>query len=219
VGGLLNTTALASFCAGTNCYLVTWKDAGFLGSSADASQSTAASQPQVVASGVVETQNGVPTVYFGSSAYLTFGGAGPYTNNSFFGVAQPVNASNPVLFSGAAGSFQISVNSLKVVMGSAAVANFPTSTYTMSTTLSVISGFYTPGGSNNSTNVNGNSFSFSASTAFSAGVSFIGRYGPLATFYWNSNISELVYFGVFLSSSDENTLRLNEENSFGISGT
>jgi hypothetical protein len=64
VGGLEDTATLAAFCSGTNVYLVTWKNQGSLGSAGDASQSTAANQPQVCAAGVVETQNGQPTLVF-----------------------------------------------------------------------------------------------------------------------------------------------------------
>jgi hypothetical protein len=83
-GGLLNTTALASFCSGTNAYLVTWKNAGSFGSSGDATQSTAANQPQVCASGVVTTKNGVPAIRFtsGTVSLLAPKFAAPSTNRS-----------------------------------------------------------------------------------------------------------------------------------------
>ena len=70
VNGLLDVITLLAFVGSGNGYVVTWYNQGSLGSSGDATQSTAASQPQIVASGVVETQNGVPSVYFGGSQSL-----------------------------------------------------------------------------------------------------------------------------------------------------
>jgi hypothetical protein len=99
LGGILNTAQLISFCAATNCYVVTLKDQGSLGASGDATQSTAASQPQIVASGVVETWNNQPAVYFGGSQYLATAGN-----------VQVVNATTGVWSAAAVGNTGLATN-------------------------------------------------------------------------------------------------------------
>ena len=58
----LDTTSLASFCSGTDGYVTTWYDQS--GNGNDATQTTAANQPQIVSSGSVITENGKPAVQF-----------------------------------------------------------------------------------------------------------------------------------------------------------
>jgi len=65
VNNELDTTSLASFCSGTNGYVTTWYDQS--GNGYNATQTTAASQPQIVSSGSVITENGKPTVQFDGS--------------------------------------------------------------------------------------------------------------------------------------------------------
>jgi hypothetical protein len=70
--GGLDTSSLTSFCSGTNGFITTWYDQS--GNSRDASQTTAASQPQIVSSGSVITANSKPTLRFdGVNDFLTLG--------------------------------------------------------------------------------------------------------------------------------------------------
>jgi 3D (Asp-Asp-Asp) domain-containing protein len=57
VSGNLDTTALTSFCSGTNGFVTTWYDQS--GNGRNATQTTAANQPQIVSSGSVLTLTGV----------------------------------------------------------------------------------------------------------------------------------------------------------------
>jgi hypothetical protein len=61
-GENLNTSALTSFCSGTNGFVKTWYDQS--GNSRDATQATAANQPQIVSSGSVILQNSKATLDF-----------------------------------------------------------------------------------------------------------------------------------------------------------
>jgi len=61
----LDTTALTAFCGAGNGFVTTWYDQS--GNSNDATQTTAASQPQIVSSGSVITENGKPSVQFDGS--------------------------------------------------------------------------------------------------------------------------------------------------------
>ena len=58
----LDTSALTSFCSGTNGFVTTWYDQS--GNGRNAVQTTAASQPQIVSSGSVLTENSKPSVRF-----------------------------------------------------------------------------------------------------------------------------------------------------------
>jgi hypothetical protein len=67
--GDLDTSALATFCAGTDGYVVRWYDQS--GNSNDAVQATTSAQPQIVASGsVLVDANGNPKVVSGSAQGL-----------------------------------------------------------------------------------------------------------------------------------------------------
>jgi 3D (Asp-Asp-Asp) domain-containing protein len=63
--GNLDTTALTSFCSGTNGFVTTWYDQS--GNGRNQLQTTAANQPQVVSSGSVLTLNSKPSLLFSSS--------------------------------------------------------------------------------------------------------------------------------------------------------
>jgi hypothetical protein len=58
--GNLDTTALTSFCSGTNGFVTTWYDQS--GNANNAVQTTAANQPQIVSSGSVITLNSKPSI-------------------------------------------------------------------------------------------------------------------------------------------------------------
>jgi len=67
----LDTTALLSFVGSGNGFVVTWYNQN--GSGNHATQSTAANQPQIVTSGVVELSSSLPTMkYDGSNDFLLF---------------------------------------------------------------------------------------------------------------------------------------------------
>jgi hypothetical protein len=61
-GENLDTLSLTSFCSGTNGFVTTWYDQS--GNGRNATQTTAANQPQIVSSGSVLTENSVPTCAF-----------------------------------------------------------------------------------------------------------------------------------------------------------
>ena len=82
--GALDTTTLTTFCSGTNGFVKTWYDQS--GNSANATQSTAANQPQIVSSGSVLNVNSKPSLQFdGSNDHLpnSFNGSLPANVSSF----------------------------------------------------------------------------------------------------------------------------------------
>jgi hypothetical protein len=62
VNNELDTSALTTFCSGTNGFVTTWYDQS--GNGYNATQTTAANQPQIVSSGSILTENGKPAVEF-----------------------------------------------------------------------------------------------------------------------------------------------------------
>ena len=65
-GANLDTSALTSFCSGTNGFVTTWYDQS--GSGVNATQTTAVNQPQIVSSGNILLQNVKPTIVFSGFA-------------------------------------------------------------------------------------------------------------------------------------------------------
>jgi len=65
VNNVLDTSSLTSFCSGTNGFVTTWYDQS--GNGRNATQTTAASQPQIVSAGLVILNNTKPSIQFGVS--------------------------------------------------------------------------------------------------------------------------------------------------------
>ena len=89
VNGDLNTTTLTSFCSGTNGFVTTWYDQS--GNSRDATQTTAANQPQIVNSGSVILENTKPTLQFDGSNDLFNITNKPLTGATSFSIFSIVN--------------------------------------------------------------------------------------------------------------------------------
>jgi hypothetical protein len=103
--GGLDTSSLTTFCSGTNGFVTTWYDQS--GNGRDATQTTAANQPQIVSSGSVILDNGKPAVQFdgvndgftnnlsGSSSNYYLIGVANYTSgrilSSYFTTTIPLN--------------------------------------------------------------------------------------------------------------------------------
>jgi hypothetical protein len=65
--GNLDTTALTSFCSGTNGFVTTWYDQS--GNGRNATQTTAANQPPIVNAGSIYLENGKPAIDWSGSNY------------------------------------------------------------------------------------------------------------------------------------------------------
>jgi hypothetical protein len=85
VNNELDVSDLQSFCSGTDGFVQTWYDQS--GNGRNATQTTAANQPQIVSSGSVISENGKPSLQFdGSNDSLNFNGL-VYTTNTVFATA------------------------------------------------------------------------------------------------------------------------------------
>ena len=83
IGNNLNTSALTSFCGAGNGFVTTWYDQS--GNARNATQTTAASQPQIVSSGNIILENTKPAIQFdGSNDNLSINSFSNTTSNSIF---------------------------------------------------------------------------------------------------------------------------------------
>jgi hypothetical protein len=87
----LDTSSLTSFCSGTNGFVTTWYDQS--GNGRNATQTTAANQPQIVSSGSILTLNSKTSMlYTGNSGmgltYANFTGATSYSITSVFSAVE-----------------------------------------------------------------------------------------------------------------------------------
>jgi hypothetical protein len=80
VNNILDTSALTTFCSGTNGFVTTWYDQS--GNGRNATQATAANQPQIVSSGSVLTVNTKPSIVFSNSRLNISSNFWTYTGDS-----------------------------------------------------------------------------------------------------------------------------------------
>ena len=132
--GDLDTTALTSFCSGTNGFVTTWYDQS--GNAINAVQTTASSQPQIVSSGSVLLLNTKPTINFdGNNDYLDIPTLLSLDNLSVLNVMAFTNTNNDrVALSVTEGSSRATYigfkngSNLQYLFGSQTVTNNPQNT-------------------------------------------------------------------------------------------
>ena len=93
------TVTFSSFYSGTNVYVTKWYDQS--GNADHAAQATTSAQPQIVKSGSLITENGIPSVEFSgshTSVYLSLGTSLSLANGSLFGVYKVVSTSSTAGF-------------------------------------------------------------------------------------------------------------------------
>lgn len=97
----LNTSALTSFCGSGNGFVTTWYDQS--GNTRNATQTTAANQPQIVSSGSIFTKNGKSTINFSlSTAPVCLDASFTSTNQYWaaFGVITPFTITSGLYYYG-----------------------------------------------------------------------------------------------------------------------
>jgi hypothetical protein len=89
--GVLDESALTTFCGAGNGFVTTWYDQS--GSANDATQSTAANQPQIVSSGLVILTNTKPALKFNdlNDNFQITSNFNTFNTNSIFNICAPLN--------------------------------------------------------------------------------------------------------------------------------
>jgi hypothetical protein len=82
VNNELDTSSLTTFCSGTDGFVTTWYDQS--GNARNATQATAANQPQIVSSGSVILENGKPAIQFDGTDDSLSATQIAFTNNLSF---------------------------------------------------------------------------------------------------------------------------------------
>lgn len=97
--GNLNESALTTFVGGNDGFVTTWYDQS--GNGNNAVQSTAANQPKIVSSGVVEKDNGKPKLIFNGNSLFDCGDVLTVGSNNLitFVVARDTSAGGGVFYS------------------------------------------------------------------------------------------------------------------------
>lgn len=226
--GALDWQDAQAFAGSGNAFIVTWKNERTFSAAGDATQSTAASQPQIVASGVVETQNGVQSVYFNGAQNLSSAAYTAYSAGFYQNVVGGIYANTAYnTFSGrTAGIFHAPVDTLFntasmteyfAIGANGTTIYFPTIQYTIANGFSI----WGAGASLSQAifSRNGVVQSFAAPSTYQdvSTATVLGARNDLVSTL-NGFISEFSIFPVVLSTSDLATLEVNQAAFFGISG-
>ena len=221
--GNLDTAALKTFTGANNSYVSIWYDQ--TGNGKDASQSNTSLQPCIVLSGIIYRQNGIPTVYFNGSTYLStvaFSNgypnsftlaicAGVKTNTTYSTFGNKTNNNLP-------GPWDMYNNNVLVSDGSGA------SHFTITTPINSTTGFaqwiFQSNTTTSSTYINGVSNGSGTTTLCSdviyATPIILGSRTDKVTSL-NGWISEFVTFPSVLSTTDRQTIEQNQASYFSIS--
>jgi hypothetical protein len=202
--GNLDTSSLTTFCSGTNGFVTTWYDQS--GNSNNATQTTAASQPQIVSAGSVILKNSKPSVNFdGSNDFFSLSSSiATSTNYSFFSAAyNESNATGDTYMSGSTGSAQF-INDLGGATGIMIIiktfvaliisGNITKDRFNLNT-------FFTHNAAN-SVYTNGSLANSNTSTpSFSNPITTIGRNNQSLAEHYLNGISEMILYSSNQSSN------------------
>ena len=197
----LDTTSLASFCSGTNGFVTTWYDQS--GNGYNATQTTAANQPQIVSSGSVLIQGSKPTLRFdGSNDFMDASGVTTGNPKSIFLASkfESLSTSEKVIFDSISTNqallYKASNNTITIGFGS-----FSPSSYTATTNYILYSILHN--GSTSNAYVNSSTQVYTnqnlGTNAFN-GLR-IGAVRGTASLFYNGNIPEFVVWGSDQSSN------------------
>jgi hypothetical protein len=101
--GDLDTSALATFCSGTNGFVKTWYDQS--GNGNDATQATTTAQPKIYDSGTgVVTENGYPALQYDGSNDSLATGSVAFSQPNMFHLVANATVTNDFYFDGGAAS-------------------------------------------------------------------------------------------------------------------
>jgi hypothetical protein len=206
VNNVLDTASLLSHCGSGNGFVTTWYDQS--GNARNATQTTAANQPQIVSSGNVINVNSKPALQFdGSNDVLSRTSFGfPTTNISISKVGSRIgtNASDSIGYTASGGFVNINQNTRIGFDGRPNGGAYTTSTATTTATTNQILQLNIYDGSNLKASVDGGVF---GATSISANPIVYGNQnldiGAITNIsqWYNCNVSELIIWGTDQTSN------------------
>jgi hypothetical protein len=226
--------AVATARAG-NGFVTTWYDQS--GNGRNATQTTAGSQPQILNSGVLQTQGGKPAILFdGVDDYLAAASPLIDTTHSLLVLFTPTieNQTGSLFgqwFANATGRFTVLVNQISSGAASAGFLNLFNSSATqgggigglaaevaISNTPTLITSISTTGSEQWKLFKNGTQWDSATITSVYTGInSAIGSLnGAGSLFPFDGTVSELISFPSALSTTDRETLERNQGAYYGI---
>jgi hypothetical protein len=230
--GQLDTATLLNFVGSGNGFVTKIYNQGTLGSAGNALQSTAAAQPQIVASGVLQTFNSRPALLFsGAQSLQTAGSVQAVGGSALYSVNAVANATSIAtqhamvtqddanrVFSlrytngTQLNAYLFSYNTSGTGEGNNSSETVPPNenvlTATVSSTQILL---YSNGRSAATTTISGTLGSGTAPVLLGADI----VHGPI---YLNGQLSEAMVFPVTLSTADRQTLEHNQEYYFSVTG-
>jgi len=211
VGGVIDTVALLAFVGAGDGFVVTWYDQSV--NARDATQASAGSQPRIVTAGVLETQNGKPSLITYGIASIRASSWGlvpqPFTRNYVIADGGVANGGHVV------NSFNGSPNTADYKNGASTIAmfegNVDPSTSLPTTPTVFVSTF---SGASSSLSKDGVVGTGNSGTQGCEGVGlFSSNTGGVAP--WTGKCSEFTLFASTLSTADRQLLEANQKAYYG----
>jgi hypothetical protein len=204
----LDTASMKSFVGANNGFIVKWYDQS--GNARDFTQSTNASQPQIIISGVVVRQNAKPSVYFDGTMGMTRNATISITSHSVFAVFSYTSAVSYCRVFAFSVVGRNDYEDYVAIAEDASTSNFGTYDAGMVSDVAVTSGslcIFTNINTGSATNnyVNGGSASNSSNsyslTLARASLGMISNSGDSPAAALNGYISEIIFYTSDKSSS------------------
>lgn len=220
--GDFDTMTLKAFAGNSNAFVAIWYDQSGYGR--DAVQSSSSNQPQIVSSGTIYTNNGLPAISFnGSSQYLQTSSTATWLNNapySISAIAQTSGKSNNYLV----GTNISGLTDAGLHFGERSATQFTLAQYgddadytiTQTTNLTILTAIKTTSGSEcalNGTSLSG-ATNLPSSYLNTTGALNIGA-GYNTSENWLGNVSEIIIFTSDISSI-KTSLEINQSSYYGI---
>ena len=212
VANELDTASLTTFCSGTNGFVTTWYDQS--GNARNATQGTAANQPQIVSSGALLTLNGKPRISLdGTNDFLSISSFN-YAASNYNSFVGSRNAIGRRLMGLAGSQYIFSLWTDDKYYLQANTAGYQTSTTTDTTTSQVLlTGLRNGAGTQiiyKNTNVIASSF---VAATLGNTISSIGAYN--ASIYSQCNLQEIIYYNLD-NSTNRAAIETNINSYYGI---
>jgi hypothetical protein len=200
VNNVLDTASLTSFCSGTDGFVTTWYDQS--GNGRNATQTTAANQPQIVSGGSVILENAKPCVNFNGSKTLNTSLISSSTEATIISVSRhsPTIAYQTIVGIGIGNGYALTTSNLKYNLFYRNVADQTTIDNALSTQALIFA--YTKTATNQQLFANNVSFqNITPSTMITPSTSsVIGAYDATTGLYTGTQQELIVYANIQLTN-------------------